>query len=101
MFSITLEKKRIKLKTNREMWEGQQIDTIMEKMRASILNQAMELDINTAILSADILMSSSLPWLKAWQSFQSQVIELQMDAMKLYSVASLGHKSKAAATKEK
>ena len=101
MFSVTLEKKRILLKTNKEMWLQQQPEIIMSKLRQKIIDRVTELEMDTKAMSSDILMSSSLPWEKAWLSFQNQVLQQQMEAMKRSSATSLGHKSKADAAKEK
>ena len=101
LFVVTLEKKRILLKTNKEMWLQQQPEIIMSKLRQKIIDRVTELEMDTEAMSSDILMSSSLPWEKAWLSFQNQVLQQQMEAMKLSLAASLRHKSKADATKEK
>ena len=42
-----------------------------------------------------------MPWEKAWVSFENQVLQLQMEQLKLSSAASLGHKSKVNAHLEK
>ena len=46
-------------------------------------------------------MNASMPWEKAWVSFENDVIKLQMEQLNLSSAASLGHKLKAEATLEK
>ena len=73
----------------------------MEKMRKSILDKGRKIGVDTKALSEEVLMTETLPWEKAWQSFQEQVIDSQTGALKRSSAAALGHKLKVTGTKEK
>ena len=101
MFYVMLEKKRVLLKTNKDMWLSRECEMAMTNMQQKIMHQATKLKIDLDALSSDILMSSSMPWEKAWVSFENQVLQLQMEQLKLSSAASLGHKSKVDAHLEK
>ena len=54
MFSVTLKKNRIRLKTNKEMWLRQQPEIIMTKLRQRIIGRVTELKMDTEAMSADI-----------------------------------------------
>ena len=94
MFSVTLEKKRVFLKTNKEMWLSRDCEMAMINMQQKIKQRATQLQIDLDALSTDVLMSSRLPWEKAWVSFENQVLQLEMEQLKLSLAALLGHKSK-------
>ena len=101
MFSVMLEKKKVQFKTNKEIWLSRECEMVMNRMQQTIKRQAMLLQIDLDSLSEDVLMSSSMPWEKAWVSFENDVLKLQMKQLELSSAASLGHKSKAETTLEK
>ena len=66
LFVVTLEKKRILLKISTEMWHDQQLEVIThDKLRQRTMDQPTELEMDTEPMSADILISSSLPRAKA------------------------------------
>ena len=100
MFTVNLEKERVQLKSNSEMWHGKQSEVLTEKMRKSILDKGRKIGVDTKALSEEVLMTETLPWEKAWQSFQEQVIDSQTGALKWLSAAALGHKLKVTATSQ-
>ena len=101
MFTVNLEKERILLKSNSEMWHGKQSEEIMKKMRIGILDKGRKIGVDTKALSEEVLMTETLPWEKAWQVFQDQVIRSQTATLKRSSAVALGQKLKATETKEK
>lgn len=97
-----LGKEQIHLKSDNERWQGTYAERVdYDKNTKRILDKGRKIGIDMKAFPKESLMTKTLPWEKAWQSFQDQAIHLQMDALKLSATAALGHKLKTTATKGK
>ena len=89
IFSITLEKKRVFLKTNKEMWLVKQTEQVMnnagQKMikRATMLQKYWSELLQTALIRMlcwrILWRVASLPWEKAWVSFEKERHNKEID----------------------
>ena len=59
------------------------------------------MDADRSLLLSDITMLSDLPFQKAWLSFEDQVLQLELEAIKSSANISKGHKSRVQTTKDK
>ena len=102
VFLTTLSTKKICfLKTSKYIWLGFQCDVVMSKLREKNVQKLEESGLDMQILESDVCMTHAIPWEKVWLSFEYQVLQQEMRAMKFSTSTSLGHKSKASANKEK
>ena len=102
IFSTTLpNKQRVTLRTTKDIWEGKQVDVVMLQLRDKITNKAREQGLDLELIQNDLCMTHTVPWEKAWLSFECQVLQEQLTMNKFSSAASLGHKSKEEAKKNK
>ena len=93
VFSKTLSTKQIcSLKTSKDIWLGRQCDVVMYKLREKIVQKAEEAGLDMHLLESYVCMTHDIPWEKVWLSFEYQVLQQQMRAMKLSTSTSLGHK---------
>ena len=73
---------------------------ITANLRQKILEKAAEAGVDKSKVDNDIAMLSDLPFEKAYLSFENQVLQQQLEAMKSSNTAISRHKSKAQATKD-
>ena len=101
IFTTTLpNKQRVTFRSTKEIWEGKQADVVMLQLRDKIINKAREQGLNLEEIRSDLCMMHTVPWEKAWLSFECQILQEQLSMKKLSSAASLGHKSKEEAKEE-
>merc|ERR1712194_872984 len=103
IFSVTLffRKNPCLLKTNSEMWLGQQSEVVMMRLREKILEIAEESEQDLDAVSSELCMTHGLPWEKAWLMFRCRVLEHQLESTKASLAASFRHKVKVDAMREK
>ena len=102
VFCASLPKsKAVKSKTSKQVWSGRQCDVVTSTLHHKILEKASEAEVERGMLLSDITMVSGLPFWKACLSFENQVLQLELEAIKSSVNISKGHKSRVQTMKNK